>query len=431
MTNRNAVEDNFDDVRYVEVDPNLHPDAFGKLAMVTASGNWHNGRVRHNSYMNVLQAFVQFGGMLDEIKKATWYGRPVASDNLKPEFETNCKTLDCRNMSNGEMLIWHGIVGMATEAVELVQALLAWEMSGRKVAFDFPNLGEEMGDSDWYAALIRYVIRRTDASIKDAVITKLQARFGSKFDAWMAQDENRNLSAERAILEKAAQQGEIPGMPKEVLTVAVTVDPELHAMLEQAHAECEQAMYRHKLAEDEAAALRQQLAECQQGYEELRQKHVRLTQEMRETDAKYLQRGNDMRAAADVLHPFHAMQAEGTKKSEEVLRNAVSFVKAERDEYDRRAFNLYSVTAVAKAPGNGNYDPYMRGMANGLILAQSILSGITPDYLPTPPNGYVSDYMPKEPKVVTTVHACGDLSHMESVYTGGALPQSDPKGKPQ
>jgi hypothetical protein len=43
--------------------------------------------------------------------------------------------------------------------------------------------------------------------------------------------------------------------------------------------------------------------------------------------------------------------------------------------------NVDDVTAVATDPGNALADEYMRGMANGLILAQSILKGTEPEYI--------------------------------------------------
>lgn len=42
---------------------------------------------------------------------------------------------------------------------------------------------------------------------------------------------------------------------------------------------------------------------------------------------------------------------------------------------------LDDVTAVATSHGNAYADEYMRGMANGLLLAQSIFKGEEPKYL--------------------------------------------------
>jgi hypothetical protein len=46
--------------------------------------------------------------------------------------------------------------------------------------------------------------------------------------------------------------------------------------------------------------------------------------------------------------------------------------------------DLKNVTATASAKGNADYSPYMQGMANGLILALSIIEDKEPVYLDAP-----------------------------------------------
>lgn len=48
--------------------------------------------------------------------------------------------------------------------------------------------------------------------------------------------------------------------------------------------------------------------------------------------------------------------------------------------------HIDEVTAIAVSPGNSGANEYMRGMANGLILAQSIIKGNEPEYIDAPPN---------------------------------------------
>jgi hypothetical protein len=45
---------------------------------------------------------------------------------------------------------------------------------------------------------------------------------------------------------------------------------------------------------------------------------------------------------------------------------------------------LKSVIEVQCMNGNWNYDPYMHGMANGLLCALSIMTGKEPEYLQSP-----------------------------------------------
>ena len=46
---------------------------------------------------------------------------------------------------------------------------------------------------------------------------------------------------------------------------------------------------------------------------------------------------------------------------------------------------LDQVIAIQCQPGNWNWDPYMHGMANGLLLARATLTGEDPVYLDAPP----------------------------------------------
>lgn len=64
------------------------------------------------------------------------------------------------------------------------------------------------------------------------------------------------------------------------------------------------------------------------------------------------------------------------------------------EELKRKLSDLDNCTETQSRPGNWNYSPYMRGLANGLILAQSIMKGIEPIYFeePDPNPGYIKDH---------------------------------------
>lgn len=49
-----------------------------------------------------------------------------------------------------------------------------------------------------------------------------------------------------------------------------------------------------------------------------------------------------------------------------------------------RTDELRRCIAVAKSPGYGDYNKYMRGVANGLILALSIIEGTEPEFMTAP-----------------------------------------------
>lgn len=45
---------------------------------------------------------------------------------------------------------------------------------------------------------------------------------------------------------------------------------------------------------------------------------------------------------------------------------------------------LQKMLDVQCANGNWNYDPYMHGMANGMIFSMSVLTGNEPEYIEAP-----------------------------------------------
>jgi hypothetical protein len=56
-----------------------------------------------------------------------------------------------------------------------------------------------------------------------------------------------------------------------------------------------------------------------------------------------------------------------------LLRNQRDTAAAERDELRKRIEQLDNMVAIQLTDGNWNYDPYMHGMANGLLVAQAAL----------------------------------------------------------
>ena len=53
-------------------------------------------------------------------------------------------------------------------------------------------------------------------------------------------------------------------------------------------------------------------------------------------------------------------------------------------DYKKIIGKLDDLVKVQCSSGNWNYDPYMQGMANGLILAQSLFKGNEPKFLEAP-----------------------------------------------
>lgn len=91
----------------------------------------------------------------------------------------------------------HAAQGMSTETGEFTDVLKKWVFYGRPV--DEVNLEEELGDLMWYIAEAANALGVDLGKLMAMNIEKLRARYPDKFTESDAQ--NRNLDAERAILE--------------------------------------------------------------------------------------------------------------------------------------------------------------------------------------------------------------------------------------
>jgi NTP pyrophosphatase (non-canonical NTP hydrolase) len=93
----------------------------------------------------------------------------------------------------------HAAMGLCTEAAEFLDAMKKHIFYGKPI--DRANLIEELGDGDWYKGLAINALETTFEEILRVNMEKLYKRYGDKFSVEAAL--NRNLEAERAILETA------------------------------------------------------------------------------------------------------------------------------------------------------------------------------------------------------------------------------------
>ncbi len=153
-----------------------------------------------------LQIFIQSGQILDMFKKNIFYGKEIdwerVEDKLgKIEMDSGAGFADRKSTLDVDPRMFHALIGTATEAAELMEALLAYtEGEG----LDIFNVLEEFGDINWYEAIA------IDASngeleafgFEDVLrtnIEKLRKRFPEKFTSEKAI--KRNLEDERETLE--------------------------------------------------------------------------------------------------------------------------------------------------------------------------------------------------------------------------------------
>lgn len=160
-----------------------------KEAAVTLSHDWHV-KVSKEHFLDCLTMCIGHLKQLDRIKKSIFYGKDFlfTYDKDEPMLEANSKEVE---------YIAHGIIGIATEAGELLEALHANILLGK--GFDEVNIKEEQGDSLWYQAILCRFLDTTFDEIMEININKLRTRYPNKFNAFDAN--NRDLDKEREVLE--------------------------------------------------------------------------------------------------------------------------------------------------------------------------------------------------------------------------------------
>lgn len=160
--------------------------------------------------LNIAKIFLLSGQMLDQYKKNIFYNRDIKQDvlvdnfrsiadamtNLSYQFKTNSQ------MENNDILpvnprLFHGIVGISTEATELMEQMVSSIEESRLM--DSVNVLEETFDVAWYSAIIHDTLQADMEHTFACGIDKLRKRFPEKFSDDNAN--NRDVDSERAILD--------------------------------------------------------------------------------------------------------------------------------------------------------------------------------------------------------------------------------------
>lgn len=160
----------------------------------------------------VADMFIHAGNLLDMIKKNQFYGKPIDitlwNNHIKSIYELSGgdnallmpEQIDLRtsDLLPVDPRIFHGIVGVATEGTELVEALMK-AVSGIG-NIDHVNVCEEgLGDVCWYQAILADAVNADWEQQLVTNVAKLKKRYPNKFTSDDAI--NRDLAAERKILE--------------------------------------------------------------------------------------------------------------------------------------------------------------------------------------------------------------------------------------
>ena len=163
--------------------------------------------------VNVMKVFIAAGNLLDMMKKNIFYHKPIDQKT----WELSVKDIEDAQWKLGitsqvtttteiniNPRLFHGIVGLATESTELIEALLKGLLHSQPI--DEVNIREELGDVNWYQAIIVDSTNSNWDEILNTNIAKLRARYPDKFTSDSAI--NRDLTTERKILEGEQNVGE-------------------------------------------------------------------------------------------------------------------------------------------------------------------------------------------------------------------------------
>ncbi len=192
------------------------PNSFVAQSMVTCSQEFHGDLVARSLFVQAVNDAIAAISRLDKIKKSLFYGR---DNNIEPRSgEASMSNLPALVGGDDYSLhtsadIVHGVLGVATEAGELLEGLRD-AYNGKGV--DAVNVMEERGDVKWYLAILAHAFGHAWRDDESRVISKLRTRYGDKFTAFDAN--NRDLAAERTVLEggtSAVDQMSLPAQYRE------------------------------------------------------------------------------------------------------------------------------------------------------------------------------------------------------------------------
>jgi hypothetical protein len=163
--------------------------------------------------MDLFKKGAFYGKKIDDAKLETLLNNLIAVAQIVKEHQSSVNDVEAASLelfdSNGNevpgadiaarmnLRVAHAFVGAASEAGELIEALLDAIMGGQPL--DAVNVSEEFGDIDWYKAVAFDELQLSEEASREAVLAKLKARYGDKFDVEKAV--NRDLATERALLE--------------------------------------------------------------------------------------------------------------------------------------------------------------------------------------------------------------------------------------
>lgn len=173
-------------------------------AIQTKSDQFHGELVSAHQFKMVVTGCIAYLQELDKLKKAIFYGRGTEESVNGIAEAHQCTGMFVGLGSGGDEHIdpdiVHAIIGKATESGELLEALMA--AVNNRTQLDTTNIVEELGDGQWYDAILANALGVTFEHVQTINISKLRGRYPDKFTEYDAM--NRDLAGEREILEGGA-----------------------------------------------------------------------------------------------------------------------------------------------------------------------------------------------------------------------------------
>lgn len=171
-----------------------------KSALRTLSNQFHDEIIGCDELIASMKSVIGKSQNLDLIKKALFYGKEPPAVCYFPKAELSSvkykKAIPALHHDQGENIL-HGVIGIATEAGELLEPIVESMQTGKSL--DRVNIKEELGDLLWYIAIICYATGLSFEEIMETNIDKLKLRFPEKFTEEQAID--RDTDKERKLLE--------------------------------------------------------------------------------------------------------------------------------------------------------------------------------------------------------------------------------------
>jgi len=154
----------------------------------------------------LIEAIICLGTILDQFKKNVFYNKPfdiptilnlitdarIAITTLTRIINTD--TLNIKGTADVNPRIFHAVLGITTEAVELLEGL-----DLRNNFVDRINILEEFGDLDWYKAIGIDELNGDWEQLLITITEKLRTRYPDKFTSEHAIE--RNIENERKVLD--------------------------------------------------------------------------------------------------------------------------------------------------------------------------------------------------------------------------------------